>query len=109
MLNTTTSARFISSIGGQSPASVIHVKKLSIALARQYRDISILLLFFSISNARPVGNCQMKTTWYHKAAGLGKEAEFMCQNCSAYRAKDDKRGIGSVEGPKKQAGPSPDI
>jgi hypothetical protein len=38
------------------------VKKLSIALARQYRDISILLLFFSISNARPVGNCHMKTT-----------------------------------------------
>jgi len=60
-LNTTTSARFICSIGGQSPASVMHVKKLSMALARQYRDISILLLFFSINSAKPVGNCHVET------------------------------------------------
>jgi hypothetical protein len=63
ILNATTSARFISNIGGQSPASVMHVKKLSIALARQYRDISILRLFFSINNARPVGNCHMLTDY----------------------------------------------
>jgi hypothetical protein len=38
----------------------MHVKKLSMALARQYRDISVLLLFFSINNARPAGNCHME-------------------------------------------------
>ena len=56
-LNTTTSARFSFDAGGHSPASAMHVKKLSMARARQYKDISILLLFFSISNARPLGNC----------------------------------------------------
>ena len=40
------------------PASVMEVKKLSIALAKQYSDISILLLFFSIAKASPVGNCR---------------------------------------------------
>jgi hypothetical protein len=59
ILNTTTSARFICNIEGSRPTSAVHVVKLSIALARQYKDISILLLFFSISNARPVGNCHI--------------------------------------------------
>jgi hypothetical protein len=40
----------------------MHVKKLSMALARQYRDISILLLFFSINSAKPVGNCHVETS-----------------------------------------------
>jgi hypothetical protein len=31
------------------------------ALARQYRDISILLLFFSINSAEPVRNYHVKT------------------------------------------------
>ena len=56
-LNTATSARLNFDAWGNSPASAKHVKKLSIARARQYKDISILLVFFSISNARPVGNC----------------------------------------------------
>jgi hypothetical protein len=40
----------------------MHVKKLSIALAKQYRAISIRLLFFSISSARPVGNVASTTS-----------------------------------------------
>jgi hypothetical protein len=108
ILNTTTSARFICNIGGQSPASVMHVKKLSIALARQYRDISILRLFFSINNARPVGNCHMPTVYIIKLQGLEK-MKNLCYNISAYRAKYNKRGIATLEDSKKQAGPSPEI
>nr|TKW40895.1 hypothetical protein SEVIR_1G277150v2 [Setaria viridis] len=39
----------------------MHVKKLSMALARQYRDISIILLFFSIDSAKPVGGYHVQT------------------------------------------------
>jgi hypothetical protein len=61
-LNTTTSA-LLKLLGGRMyPASVMQVKKLSIALAKQYSDISILLLFFSIAKARPVGNCRRSLT-----------------------------------------------
>jgi hypothetical protein len=61
-LNTTTSA-LLKLLGGRMyPASVMQVKKLSIALAKQYSDISILLLFFSIAKARPVGNVAMATS-----------------------------------------------
>lgn len=67
MLKITTSALFSFSDRGKypAPASPMHVKKLSIARARQYKDISILLLFFSIARARPVGNCsnQNKSAW----------------------------------------------
>lgn len=63
MLKITTSALFSFLDRGKypAPASPMHVKKLSIARARQYKDISILLLFFSIARARPVGNCSTKT------------------------------------------------
>jgi hypothetical protein len=57
-LKTTTSALLIVLDCGRYPASAMHVKKLSIARARQYNDISIRLLFFSIANPRPVGNCK---------------------------------------------------
>jgi len=56
-LKTTTSALLILLDCGRYPASATHVKKLSMARARQYNDISIRLLFFSMANARPVGNC----------------------------------------------------
>lgn len=59
-LNITTSALFSFFNCGKYPTSNMHMKKLSIARARQYSDISILLLFFSIANAKPVGNCQDK-------------------------------------------------
>ncbi|XP_056167597.1 uncharacterized protein LOC130138211 [Syzygium oleosum] len=39
----------------------MHVKKLSVARARQYSDISMCLLFFSIAKARPVGNCRERS------------------------------------------------
>lgn len=60
-LKTTTSALLILLDCGRYPASAMHVKKLSIARARQYNDISIRLLFFSMANARPVGNVPMAT------------------------------------------------
>lgn len=46
---------------GKHPTSAIVVKKLSIARARQYSDISIRLLFFSIPKANPVGNVPTAT------------------------------------------------
>jgi hypothetical protein len=39
---------------------------------------------------------------------IRKHAEFMWQNCFAYRAKYNKRGICTLEGSKEQAGPSPE-
>lgn len=60
-LKTTTSALLILLDCGRYPASAMHVKKLSIARARQYNDISIRLLFFSIANPRPGGNVPMAT------------------------------------------------
>lgn len=57
-LKTITSALLILLDCGRYPASAMHVKKLSIARARQYNDISIRLLFFSMARARPVGNCR---------------------------------------------------
>lgn len=60
-LNTTTSACFTLDALGRKPAFAAQVKKLSMARERQYRDISILLLFFSIASARPVGNIPIAT------------------------------------------------
>jgi hypothetical protein len=86
----------------------MHVKKLSMARARQYRDISVLLLFFSINSARPAGNCQME------AVSIIQMVNWTMDPCvimfvSAYRAKYNEWSIALLKGSKKEACPSPEM
>ncbi|KAL0909091.1 hypothetical protein M5K25_023618 [Dendrobium thyrsiflorum] len=104
-LNTTTSARFNLDAWGRKPASAAHVKKLSMARAKQYRDISILRLFFSIASAKPVKNCKWSNSVSSKDSSFAKNCGFIKQNL--YSCYCNQWNVASLETSEEHACPSP--
>lgn len=106
-LKTTTSALLILLDCGRYPASAMHVKKLSIARARQYNDISIRLLFFSMANARPVGNCTIMQSSASITKLLIHKNKWM-QLVTTYRSHGHHWNVTSFQNPEKKARPHPE-